>query len=251
MEVKEFENLMKKKISSIINSILEDNKILPIDVKKGERVGDAISKFLENKFVEYTKSDLNLTKSASSPVGKTKNPWDAKTNFKIDSHDELIWIDFKAVNIENDNSNPDSGTPNKIFELIEKENSFYLLYVVVYYEGLGVDKGLKFTEYDGHKVKCVFLKDVEKNMHITPANQIQFNVFANSVYRTREEFIDFLNGKLVESNQRKLDDSLQKLELIKNGKYKVPKTINSNQEISFQHLKEINIIQEAKIKNIK
>lgn len=251
MEVKEFEDLMKDKISSIINNILEDNKILPIDVKKGERVGDAISKFLENKFVEYTKSDLNLIKSASSPVGKTKNPWDVRTTFKLNSHDELIWVDFKAVNIENDNSNPDSGTPNKIFELIEKENSFYLLYVVVYYEGLGIDKGLKFTEYDGQKVKCVFLKDVEKNMHITPANQIQFNVFAKSVYRTREEFIDFLNGKLVESNQRKLDDSLQKLELIKNGKYKVPKTINPNQEISFQHLKEINLIQEGKIKNIK
>lgn len=251
MEIKEFEELIKEKVSEIINNVFEDFKVLPIDVKKGERVGDAISKFLENKFVEYTKADLNLTKSEASPVGKTKNPWDVKTNFKISEHDELIWIDFKAVNIENDNSNPDSGTPNKIFELIEKENSFYLLYVVVYYEGLGIDKGLKFVESDGQKVKCVFLKDVEKNMHITPANQIQFNVFANSVYRTREEFIDFLNGKLVESNQRRLNDSLQKLELIKNGKYKVPKTISPNQEISFQHLKELNIIQETKIKNIK
>jgi hypothetical protein len=246
MDIKEYEDLIKNKFSSIVKKIIEDIPTLPIDVNKGERVGDAISKFLEKKFVEYTENNEHINQSKASPVGKTKNPWDAKTYFKLNGHNELFWIDFKAINLANEDSNPDSGTPNKVFELIEKENSFYLIFILVYYEGLGEGNGLKFNG----DVKCVFLKDVEKNMHITPSNQIQFNVFAPEVYRTRSEFIDFLNDKLVESNQRKLDDATEKLKLIKEGKYKVPKTINKNKFVVFENLKTLNDIQENKIKNI-
>jgi hypothetical protein len=250
MEIKDFENLIKAEISAVLLKILEDIPTLPIDVRQGERVGDAISKFLETKFVEYTEAHLYFKDSKSSPTGKTKNPWDAQTYVEIGEHRELLWIDFKAVNIDNDNSNPDSGTPNKVFELIFKHHSFYLLYVVVYYKGLGSGLRLKFDEKDGVKVKPVFLKDVEQQMHITPSNQIQFNVFQPEKYRTREEFIQFFKDKLIESNKRRIEDAQEKLKLIEQGRYRVPKTIYKEQEFDFSILNAINLEQEKRISSI-
>lgn len=250
MEIKAYEELIKTEITSVITKIFDDIPTLPIDVRQGERVGDAISKFLESKFVEYTQEHYFFKNSEASPTGKTKNPWDAQTFFELNGHKELVWIDFKAVNIDNDNSNPDSGTPNKVFELMFKYNSFYLLYVVVYYQGLGSGLGLKFVDKDGKKVKPVFLKDVEQNMHITPPNQIQFNVFEPEEYRTRDEFIEFFKNKLIESNQRRIEDAQKKLDLIVQGRYSVPKTIYSEQEFNFTILNDINKEQENKIKNL-
>lgn len=250
MEIKAFEELIKKEITSVISKIFVDIPTLPIDVKQGERVGDAISKFLESNFVKYTEKHQYFKDSQASPTGKTKNPWDAQTYFEFNGHKELVWIDFKAVNVDNDNSNPDSGTPNKVFELIFKHDSFYLLYIVVYYQGLGNGLGLKFVEKNGEIVKPIFLKDVEKNMHITPPNQIQFNVFENEVYRTRDEFIGFFKNKLIESNQRRIDDAQQKLNLIIQGKYSVPKTIYKDQKFDFSLLNHINSKQEEKIKKL-
>jgi hypothetical protein len=131
-----------------------------------------------------------------------------------------------------------------------KHNSFYLLYVVVYYSGLGSGNGLEFVDYEGEKVKTVFLKDVENSMHITPANQIQFNAFRPTVYRTREQFIDFLFWKLTQTNERKFLDAKEKLELLKQGKYSVPKTIYNTQEVDLSLLKDINREQENIIKNL-
>ena len=250
MEIKEYEELIKAEISKVIINIFQDKPTLPIAVKRGERVGDAISKYLENKFVQFTKEHKYFKNSESSPSGKTKNPWDAQTYFEIKGHQELIWIDFKAVNVENDNSNPDSGTPNKVFELMFKNNSFYLLYIVVYYQGLEDGSGLKFVEKDEVLVKPIFLKDVEQNMHITPPNQIQFNVFAPENYRTRDEFIDFFKNKLIESNKRRIEDAQKKLDLIIQGKYSVPKTIYKDQEFDFTILNEINKSQEESIKSL-
>jgi hypothetical protein len=250
MDIKAFEDLIKTEISAVITKVFDDIPTLPIDVRQGERVGDAISKFLETKFVEYTQEHFYFKESQASPTGKTKNPWDAQTYFEINGYKELVWIDFKAVNVDNDNSNPDSGTPNKVFELIFKHNSFYLLYVVVYYQGLGENLGLKFVEKDEVKVKPIFLKDVEQNMHITPPNQIQFNVFEKEQYRTRDEFIDFFKNKLIESNKRRIEDAQKKLDLIVQGKYSVPKTIYKDQEFDFNILNQINAEQEDKIKNL-
>jgi len=250
MEIKKYEELIKKEVSTVIAKIFNDKPTLPIDVSKGERVGDAISKFLEAEFVKYTRQHQYFRESESSPTGRTKNPWDAQTYFEIKGQRELIWIDFKAVNVDNDNSNPDSGTPNKLFELMFKHNSFYLLYVVVYYQGLGEGLGLKFVKKDEVNVKPIFLKDVEQNMHITPPNQIQFNVFAKEKYRTRDEFIDFFKNKLKESIQRRIDNAVKKLDLIVHGKYSVPKTIFKEQEFDFTILKEMNKEQEDKIRNL-
>jgi len=250
MEIKEYEELIKTEISKVILKIFNEKPTLPIAVKRGERVGDGISKYLETKFVEFTEEHPYFKESESSPNGKTKNPWDAQTYFEINEHKELIWIDFKAVNVDNDNSNPDSGTPNKVFELMFKHNSFYLLYIVVYYQGLEDGSGLRFVEKDEIRVKPIFLKDVEQNMHITPPNQIQFNVFASEQYRTRDEFIDFFKNKLIESNKRRIQDAQKKLDLIIQGKYSVPKTIYKEQEFDFAILNEINKVQEDKIKNL-
>jgi hypothetical protein len=74
MDIQDFENNIKNKIVNLILKIIADKPILQIDVKKGERVGDGISKYLEYQFVEYTKNHDFFNNSKSSPSGKTKNP---------------------------------------------------------------------------------------------------------------------------------------------------------------------------------
>ncbi len=250
MQIQDFENIIISEIKKVVVNIIAKNPTLPIAVKKGERQGDAISKFLETNFVKETQNHQFLKNSSASPTGKTKNPYDVETFFVHKNHKEKIWIDFKAVNVENQNTNPDSGTPNKVFELMLKFNSFYLLYVVIYYTGLSDNKNLQFVDYNNEKVKAVFLKDVENSMHITPANQIQFNAFKPSLYRTREQFIEFLFDKLIETNQRKFLDAQQQLELLKQKKYLVPSTIYINKEVDISLLKNINCNQENIIKNL-
>lgn len=250
MEIKDYEELLKTEVKELVNKIIQETPVLPIDVRQGERVGDGVSKFLETKFLEYANNTTVFTDTQFSPLGKTKNPWDVETTYNLGNHKEIIWIDFKAINVENDNSNPDSGTPNKVFELMLVENSFYLMYVVVYYKGLGPGNGLELVEHSGNKVKTLFLKDVEDHMHITPANQIQFNIFAPEKYRTRDEFLKFFFDKLVKCNERRIEDAQQKLQLLREGKYAVPKTISKTQTVFFQDLFLINEDQESSIQSI-
>ena len=54
--------------------------------------------------------------------------------------------------------------------------------------------------YKSYKLHLIyFLKDIGDNMHITPLNQMQVNFQAGTVYRTREEFIDFFIAKIKKS----------------------------------------------------
>jgi hypothetical protein len=97
MEIQAYETLITKQLDQIVENIITTNPKLNIAVKKGERVGDGISKFLENKFVEFTQIYQYFKESLASPEGKTKNPFDVQTIFEINKHKELIWIDFKAI----------------------------------------------------------------------------------------------------------------------------------------------------------
>lgn len=245
MDIQVYETLIISQIDCVIRDIITENPQLKIKVKKGERVGDGISKFLENKFVGFTKNNAYFKNSLASPEGKTKNPFDVETIFEINGHRELIWIDFKAVNKDNDDTNPDSGTPDKVITLMQNGH-FYLAYVIVYYQGC--EDGLDFVAHNGIFVKSYFLKNVSRTMRITPANQMQVNGFSETVYRTREEFLDFLVQKKIESNERKLKKAIQELENFKMGilKNKSGKQI----EITIDLLKRINKEQEEKIKKI-
>ena len=245
MDIQEYEKLITDQLDEIVGNIISQNPKLNIAVKKGERVGDGISKFLENKFVEFSENHQYFTESIASPEGKTKNPFDVQTVFKINDHKELIWIDFKAVNIDNDDTNPDSGTPDKVITLV-MNGYFYLAYIIVYYKGL--DNGLVFEKNDDIFVKSYFLKNVSPTMRITPANQMQVNGFSETVYRTREEFLDFLLQKKIESNERKLKKATQELENFKTGILKV-KTAKQS-EITIDLLKQLNKEQEEKIKKL-
>lgn len=239
MDIQNYEKLIISEIDKVVSNIINQNPNLPIKVKKGERVGDAISKFLENKFVDFTQTHEYFENSLASPEGKTKNPYDIQTFFKINTHRELIWIDFKAINIDNDDTNPDSGTPDKVLTLIDK-GYFYLVYVIIYYKG--GENDLSFVQNKELFVKSYFLKDVSTTMRITPANQMQVNGFADPIYRTREEFLDFLLKKKIESNERKLKKATQELGALKNGIFK--------NDISIDKLKELNKSQEENIKNL-
>jgi hypothetical protein len=245
MDIKAYETLIIGQLDELIGSIITTNPTLTIAVKKGERVGDGISKFLENKFVEFTTKHTYFKESLASPEGKTKNPFDVQTIFEINGHKELIWIDFKAVNVENDDTNPDSGTPDKVITLIEN-GYFYLVYIIVYYKGS--ENGLVFVSHNEKNVKSYFLKNVSPTMRITPANQMQVNGFSETVYRTREEFLDFLLQKKIESNERKLKKATQELENFKTGILK--KKTATQVEITIDLLKQLNKEQEEKIKTL-
>ena len=196
MNVADFENLIITALKTAVQDIIEANPTLPIAVKQGERQGDAISKFLENAFVEYTQNHPHFKNTQASPTGKTKNPYDVETFFEYNGHRELVWIDFKAVNIANEDSNPDSGTPDKIIKLIES-GSFYLAYIFVFYQGSNSE--LSFVSKDDAFVKAYFLKDISRTVRITPANQLQVNYSQPPQYRTREAFLLFLIEKKKQS----------------------------------------------------
>jgi hypothetical protein len=245
MDIQAYETLITTQLDELVGNIINTNPKLNIAVKKGERVGDGISKFLENKFVEFTQNHQYFKESLASPEGKTKNPFDVETIFEINGHKELIWIDFKAVNVENDDTNPDSGTPDKVITLMQN-GYFYLAYIIVYYQGF--ENGLEFVKHNNLYVKSYFLKNVSPTMRITPANQMQVNGFSETVYRTREEFLDFLLQKKIESNERKLKKATQELENFKTGILKV-KTAKQA-EINIDLLKQINKEQEDKIRNL-
>lgn len=223
MEIKLYEELIISKLNEVINQIITNRLILPIPVEKGGRVGDGVSKYLEKRFVEFTDVHEYFVNSIPSPEGKTKSSFDVQTYFKLNGHKELIWIDFKSINIENKDSNPDSGTPDKVLKLI-KNGSFYLVYVYVYYRG--VENGLSFVENDGEFVKSYFLKDINNSMRITPSNQMQVNVSSEPTYRTREEFLKFLLQKKIESNERKLKKSIEELNNLREGKFKKDLSLN-------------------------
>jgi hypothetical protein len=210
MEIKKFEDLVKSEITSVIESIVKANSHLNISAKS--RAGAEISDWLENKFVEATKNHPYLKKSEGSPKGKTKNPWDARTFFSLKDTEEEIWIDFKAFKLSGIDSNPDIGTPNKIIKFV-MEGGFYLLYIHLHYEEEG--NGMKFVKMkNGNFVKSYFLKDISPTFRRTPTNQLQVNMSAEPVYRTREEFINLLMEKVSEGLERQLkkaESELKKL----------------------------------------
>ena len=245
MDIQEYETLIITQLNETIGNIISNNISLQIAVKKGERVGDGISKFLETKFVEFTQNHKYFKESLASPEGKTKNPFDVQTIFELKGHKELIWIDFKAVNLDNEDTNPDSGTPDKVITLMQN-GYFYLAYIIVYYRGF--ENGLAFMKHGEIFVKSYFLKNVSSTMRITPANQMQVNGFSETEYRTREEFLDFLLQKKIESNERKLKKAIQELENFKTGILKA-KTAKQ-EEITLDLLKKLNKLQEDKIKNL-
>jgi hypothetical protein len=245
MDIQEYETLITNSLDEVVGNIIKANTKLSIAVKKGERVGDGISKYLENKFVEVTHNHPYFKESLASPVGKTKNPFDVQTIFEYKGHRELIWIDFKAVNVENDDTNPDSGTPDKVITLMQS-GFFYLAYIIVYYQGHS--DGLEFVAHKDKYVKSYFLKNVNSSMRITPANQMQVNGFAEPEVRTRESFLDFLLKKKIESNERKLKKATQELENFKTGVLK--KKTASQEEITIELLKKLNKEQEEKIKKL-
>lgn len=244
METKEYENKLLSELKEVINSIIAENSNLDIRVQKGERVGDAISKFFEYNFVVKTAKHPLFSNSEASPIGKTKNPWDARTDYTIQNFKQNIWIDFKAVNIDNEDSNPDSGTPDKIIKHI-LDNNFYLVFIYVYYKG--TEKGLEFVKVNDSYVKPYFLKDISPTFRITPANQMQVNYSEEPEYRTREEFLNLLLIKKVETNERKFKKASQELENLKKGLFKKTKTM----EIKIDDLLKLNSEQENKIKNLK
>ncbi len=231
MNIKEFENLINIEISKVIINIINNNIFLNISAKS--RSGAEISDFLETKFVNYLSNHQYLLYPEKSPKGATKNPWDARVYFKYKNHLEEIWIDFKAIKIDQLNSNPDIGTPTKIINFINN-GGFYLLYIYVFYQE--TDKGLEFCKVENSYIKSYFLKDVSHTFRRNPKNQLQVCASSNPVYRTREDFIDLLFEKLEESYTRQINIANKALLKLSYNKDK---------------LKELNSIKEKILFNIK
>lgn len=213
MHIKDFENTILNEIEKIVNKVISDNLFLNISAKA--RAGAEISHVLENKFVEYTANHAYFSDSEQAAKEQTKNPWDVRTFFKLKSHIEEIWIDFKAFKITSKDSNPDIGTPTKVVEFIRK-GGFYLVYVYVFYQEK--ENGLEFVRNDDRYAKIYFLKDISKTVRRNPKNQLQVNISEPPEYRTREQFIDLLMGKIKESHERQMIISERKLKIIESEK---------------------------------
>ena len=210
MNISDFENLILAELKTVTKKILIKNPTPNISAKA--RAGAEISDLLEKQFVVETGEHKYFKNSQSSPEGATKNPWDAITYFRLNGHEELIWIDFKAVKVSSADSNPDIGTPDKIIDLI-KQGYFYLAYIFVYYEE--TENGLKFVKNDDKElIKIYFLKDISSTFRRNPKNQLQVNVSAKPEKRTRSEFINILFDKISESHKRQIEISKKKLKEI-------------------------------------
>ena len=206
MEIREYEDLIREEITNEIQNIISKNKILNISAKS--RAAAEISDWLETAFVDYVSDHKYIKNSEKAPKGETKNPWDARCFFELSGHREEIWIDFKAFKLSGGDSNPDIGTPNKVIKLIEN-GGFYLLYAHVFYQEH--KNGLKFIPDKNKIVKSYFLKDISPTFRRTSTNQLQVNISAPPIYRTREEFIDLLMEKLKEGLIRQLEKAQQEL----------------------------------------
>ena len=210
MNINDFENMILAELKSVTEEILANNLTPNISAKA--RAGAEISNLLEKQFVTETQNHQYFKKSQYSPEGATKNPWDTMTYFCVNGHEELIWIDFKAVKVSSADSNPDIGTPDKIIDLIN-QGYFYLAYIFVYYEE--TENGLKFVNNtDNELVKIYFLKDISSTFRRNPKNQLQVNISAKPEKRTRAEFINILFDKITESHKRQIEISEKKLKEI-------------------------------------
>ncbi|MDR2409404.1 MAG: hypothetical protein LBE13_14990 [Bacteroidales bacterium] len=233
MDINAFETLILEELKSVTENILIKNPNPAISAKA--RVGAEISSFLEKQFVIQTKDHQYFRKSQSSSVGATKNPWDVMTFFCLRGHEELIWIDFKAIKVSSADSNPDIGTPDKIIDLIN-QGAFYLAYIFVYYKE--TTSGLQFVRNEENElVKTYFLKDINSTFRRNPKNQLQVNISAKAEKRSRTEFIDILFEKIKESHQRQIDISKKALKKIEKSGIK-EELLSKNKE------------QEEKIKKI-
>lgn len=233
MNINDFENLILAELKSVTEKILATNPNPGISAKT--RAGAEISKLLEEQFVIETQEHTYFKNSQSSPKGATKNPWDAMTYFYLNGHEELIWIDFKAIKGSNANSNPDIGTPDKMINLI-KAGYFYLVYIFVYYEE--TENGLIFVNNNaGELVKLYFLKDISSTFRRNPKNQLQVNISAEPEKRSRAAFIHIFLEKIMESHKRQIAISKKVLKEIDESGIK-------------DKLLEENAKQEQKIKTI-
>lgn len=225
MDIQDFETKILSELKTVVETIITKNSEPNISAKS--RAGAEISSLLENQFVAETSSHLHFKKSVASPAGATKNPWDAMSYFTINGHEELIWIDFKAVKISSADSNPDIGTPDKIIDLINS-GFFYLAYVFVYYEE--TQNGLKFVKNEDNEfVKIYFLKDISSTFRRNPKNQLQVNISAKPEARSREDFIHVLFKKIEESHKRQIEISTKALEKLAEGSTKA-QLIDTNKQ---------------------
>ena len=225
------EDNILKELENVIQEIIKKEKVTNLKVSgKKDRVGASISSYIEEQFVKYI-NDKRINSfffnAESAPKGNTKNPWDAKVDFQNENlKDNLtIWIDFKAVNEEMNDSNPDMGSADKLFKMLEN-NVYLLAYVQVPYE---IDEDNKVI-LTNKNLKVFFLHQISSTYRRTPTNQLQVNISESpEKNRSFEDFLDLHEKKLNESYEREL-------EKIKKKKEELPSKI-SNAKKKFDEIK--------------
>jgi len=221
MDIKIFEETMKRDIEKVFEDILKEFGYI-LDIRANARAGAEISDTLEDSFIEY----FNKTKHPriynpeSAPKEKTKNPWDIKFNYLYkdqqtgETVDELIWGDIKATKNTYNDSNPDLGTPTKIIRFM-LEGHYYLLFILFEYVPTS-DFKTQFVAFENGKyVKTVFLKDMNETLRINPKPQFQININEEPIYRNKAEFVEMFERKYNESLDRIIENVNRKRKQIK------------------------------------
>jgi hypothetical protein len=199
MDIKEYETSIRDEINSAVAKIISAQTSLNISAKS--RAGAEISEYLAQEFQKRA-SGNKLAQPEAAPAGATKHPWDARVFFVTPGGGkEEVWIDFKAIKTSSADSNPDIGTPDKVIKFI-KEGNFYVLFVFAYYQE--TPTGLDFVKHNGQYTKSYFLKDVSPTVRRNAKNQLQVNISAEPLYRSRTDFVELLFAKLRESYHREI-----------------------------------------------
>lgn len=217
---KKYETQLVKELTQITNyTLIHGHRLDKLPASAG-RVGATISDYLQDAFVKYLhnpilKNELhvsNLSDPEAAPAAKTKNPWDARCDFNFINRKENIWLDYKALDINKVDSNPDIGTPNKVIKFI-KHGGFYIIFLLIYYDKDKETGHFHYVQYKHHWSNVYPLKDVSHShtMRVNPKPQMQVNMNADPEYRTRTEFINMLCEKLKESYKRTLKRTKNKM----------------------------------------
>lgn len=230
------EGVMKQILSNLINSDLNG---------KNTRIGASVSEELQKRFKKYINDeyviknkeifkDVSIKKNVEVPkANETKNPWDAKIIIEFNSENKQqleIWIDFKALKFsEQENSNPDMGTINKVIDKIIC-NNIQLVYIFVYYKN---EKNGHLT-FDHDKINIFFLKNISEKVRRNPKNQLQINWNDSSVkYRSNEEFAKLIIKKFQESLERDKKNNEYKTKKLNENKNKmIQNSIKKDQDIT-------------------
>ncbi len=207
MELDDFEAKLSHLVERLVENIVRD--AAPMPSGRSDRPGAALGGKLADEFVKKAKLFSVLVNPQAPPANKTKNPWDARFAVDCGACQEEVWLDFKALDQDAEDSNPDSGSVDKFCNFLAAGH-FYFLFVRTFFRRNDREE-VRFVRREGRWCHVFLLRDVPRNFGRRSTNQLQMNAYDPVRVRGRKEFVeDFFDvikrdyGSQIALLQRKL-----------------------------------------------